>query len=56
VAIHRDKHRDLLAAAEGWMVLRPTTDDVRNDLRATVATIMTAVEHRIASSPASTAA
>jgi very-short-patch-repair endonuclease len=47
VAIHRDKHRDLLAAAEGWMVLRPTTDDVRNDLRATVATIMAAVEHRV---------
>lgn len=50
VAIHRDKHRDLLAAAEGWMILRPTTDDVRNDLRATVATIMTVVERRIASS------
>ena len=46
VAIHRDKHRDLLAAAEGWMILRPTTDDVRNDLRATVATIMAAVDHR----------
>lgn len=51
VAIHRDKHRDLLAAAEGWMVLRPTTDDVRHQLRATVATILTAVEQRV-SSPA----
>ncbi|MFZ9930298.1 MAG: DUF559 domain-containing protein, partial [Ilumatobacteraceae bacterium] len=52
IAIHRDKHRDLLAAAEGWMVLRPTTDDIRNQLRATVATIITAVEHRTLSTVA----
>ncbi len=49
IAIHRDKHRDLLAAAEGWMILRPTTDDVRRDLRATIATVLRAVEQRSAS-------
>jgi very-short-patch-repair endonuclease len=46
IAIHRDKHRDLLAAAEGWMILRPTTDDVRYELRATLATILRAIEQR----------
>jgi very-short-patch-repair endonuclease len=46
IAVHRDKHRDLLAAAEGWMILRPTTDDVRYELRATLATILRAIEQR----------
>ena len=39
VGVHRDKHRDLLLAAEGWQILRPTTDDIRLRLRATVSII-----------------
>jgi very-short-patch-repair endonuclease len=44
--VHRDKHRDLLLAAEGWQVLRPTTDDVRHRLRATVSIIEAVIRNR----------
>lgn len=46
VKVHRDKHRDLLLAAEGWQILRPTTDDIRSRLRATVSIIQAVVCER----------
>lgn len=46
VGVHRDKLRDLHLAAEGWLVVRLTADDVRDNLRATVAMIESAVGAR----------
>ena len=46
VKVHRDKHRDLLLAADGWQILRPTTDDIRHQLRATVSIIQAAISSR----------
>lgn len=46
INVHRDKHRDLLLAAEGWQILRPTTEDIRSRIRATVSIIEAVVNER----------
>lgn len=39
-AVHSDKHRDLAAAELGWQTLRPTTEDIEQNLKAVVTRIL----------------
>lgn len=46
VRVQQDKHRDIRAATLNWLVLRPTTEDVKRRLAPTVRWVLAAVDAR----------
>jgi very-short-patch-repair endonuclease len=46
IAAHRDRSRDLHAAAVGWQILRVSADDIVDNLRVVVAYVLEVCRHR----------